>query len=137
LIVDTSALVAIATGEWEWEALLTAISTSPTVIPASAMTELDLVLARRGPIALTAGTDLIDRIARKGMTVVPYDHVHAKIAATARQSYGKGNGSGGLLNFGDLMVYAVAKQRGEPLLCTGRDFASTDLEIHPASRLSP
>lgn len=34
----------------------------------------------------------------------------------------------------DLMVYVVAKERGEPLLCTGKDFAASDLRIHSASR---
>ena len=40
-----------------------------------------------------------------------------------------------MLNLLDLMVYAVAKERGEPPLCTGNDFATTDLVMHPASRL--
>jgi ribonuclease VapC len=40
-----------------------------------------------------------------------------------------------VLNLLDLMVYAVAKERGMPLLCTGNDFATTDLAIHPASRV--
>jgi len=137
LIVDTSALVAITTGEWEWETLLAAISTNPTIMPAPVMTELELVVARRGPIASAAAAGLIDRMMKKGLSVVPFDQAHANITVTARALYGKGNGRGGLLNFGDLMVYAVAKSRGEPLLCTGRDFASTDLEIHPASRLDP
>lgn len=137
MIVDTSALVAIATGEWEWETLLVAISTTPTVIPAPAMTELEIVLASKGPVALAAGAGLIDRMMKKGLSVVAFDQAHAGITVAARELYGKGNGRGGLLNFGDLMVYAVAKSRGEPLLCTGRDFASTDLEMHPASRLSP
>ena len=26
----------------------------------------------------------------------------------------------------DLMVYAVARERGEPLLCTGKSFAATE-----------
>lgn len=137
MIVDTSALVAIATGEWEWETLLTAISANPTIVPAPVMTELELVLAGKGPIALAAGAGLIERMMTKGLSVVPFDQTHATITVTARELYGKGNGRGGLLNFGDLMVYAVAKSRGEPLLCTGRDFASTDLELHPASRPSP
>ena len=45
-----------------------------------------------------------------------------------------GNSKGGKLNLLDLMVYAVAKRTGRPILCTGRDFASTDADIHPASR---
>jgi ribonuclease VapC len=73
----------------------------------------------------------------KGLSIVAFDRDHAEITATARELYGRGNGRGGRLNFGDLMVYAIAKSRAEPLLCTGRDFASTDREIHPASRLSP
>lgn len=137
MIVDTSALVAIAVGEWEWEALLYAISSSPTVVPAPALTELQLVLAGRGPVAQLAGAGLIDRMFTKGLSVIPFDRGHAEITISAREMYGKGNGRGGLLNFGDLLVYAVAKSRGEPILCTGSDFASTDLEIHPASRLNP
>lgn len=42
--------------------------------------------------------------------------------------------SGGVLNLLDLMVYAAAKDRDEPVLCTGRDYAFTDVGIHPASR---
>jgi ribonuclease VapC len=33
------------------------------------------------------------------------------------------------LNFGDCLSYATAKLAGEPLLCTGDDFASTDIEL--------
>ena len=69
-----------------------------------------------------------------GLEVVTYEQRHAEITAIARGRYGKGNGTGGKLNFGDLMVYAVAKNRKEPVLCTGNDFATTDLVIHPASR---
>ena len=60
---------------------------------------------------------------------------HAATAATAQIAFGKGNGRGGALNLLDLMVYAVAKDSGMPLLCTGRDFASTDAHIHPSSRV--
>ena len=33
------------------------------------------------------------------------------------------------LNFGDCCTYAVASIAGEPLLCTGDDFAQTDLAL--------
>src|SRR3546814_319382 len=59
---------------------------------------------------------------------------HAQIAIEAEPRYGSGNGNGGPLNLLDLMVYAVAKERGEPLLCTGKDFAATDVILHEASR---
>ena len=61
--------------------------------------------------------------------------VIARIAAGSHARYGKGNGRGGLLNILDLMVYATAKDRGLSLLFTGRDFISTDVAVHPASRI--
>lgn len=80
------------------------------------------------------------RLTNLGMFTLPWDAKHVAIAATAQPLYGNGNGNGngrgGKLNFLDLMVYAVAKERGEPLLFTGRDFATTDVEVHPASRLT-
>lgn len=137
MIVDTSALVAIATGEPGWEQLRSAIKSSRSVIPASALTEFHLVVAGRNRVYPGVGEALIDEMAANGVEIAAFEKRHADITAIARDDYGKGNGRGGTLNFGDLMVYAVAKQQGEPLLCTGRDFASTDLAIHPASRLDP
>ena len=66
-------------------------------------------------------------------TLAP-DTRHAEIASQANARYGSGNGQGGPLNLLDLMVFAVARERGEPLLCTGKDFAATDLTLHAASR---
>jgi hypothetical protein len=72
---------------------------------------------------------LLDAIGREGGSLRPpamleYDHV-------TRETPDAGKALGLL----DLMVYAVAKERGEPLLCTGRDFATTDLVTHAASRM--
>ena len=47
---------------------------------------------------------------------------------SAWRRYGKGRHPAGL-NFGDCFSYALADHRGLPLLCTGEDFAVTDLEI--------
>ena len=113
------------------------LSESAALLPATAMTEIQLVVGGRGTRYLEMAGDLFNLLLGAGMKVAPFDHRHADITAAARKRYGKGNGRGGLLNFGDLMVYAVAKERGEPLLCTGRDFTTTDLTLHPASRLEP
>lgn len=137
MIVDTSALVAIVLGEPGWELLRKALNDKPLIVPAPALTELHLVTAGRSEEDWQVAQALIDSLLRDGLQVAPFEKRHADITGAARGAYGRGNGRGGLLNFGDLMVYAVAKQRGEPLLCTGRDFASTDLAIHPASRLDP
>jgi ribonuclease VapC len=135
LIVDTSALVAIVLTEPGWQDLRSAVARAECVIPAPVLLELKLSTAKHGE-AISAGADkLIDRLLHAGAVVASYEDRHATLFRSAGDLYGKGNGRGGLLNFSDLMVYAIAKDRGEPLLCTGRDFASTDLEIHPASRL--
>jgi ribonuclease VapC len=137
LIIDTSALVAIATGEDSWQALRRAIANTQCTIPASALTEFQLVTQGRQDRVAAVARGLVVELLSTGLEVAAFEKRHADITAIARELYGKGNGKGGLLNFGDLMVYAVAKDRGEPLLCTGRDFCATDLDIHPASRLAP
>jgi ribonuclease VapC len=78
--------------------------------------------------------DLVARLESRGCAILAFTRDHARIAVAAELRFGSGNGRGGTLNLLDLMVYAVAKDRGEPLLCTGKDFAATDLELHPASR---
>jgi ribonuclease VapC len=56
----------------------------------------------------------------------------AEPVGTEKQ-HGKGNGRGVSHSLIDLMVNAVAKERDEQLLCTGKGFAATDVEIHGAS----
>lgn len=137
MIIDSSALIAIIFREPGWEQLQGAIfDAGSAAIPAPALTETRLVVAGRRAEHLAGAEALFEVLTSADVEIHAFERRHADITGEARNRYGKGNGQGGLLNFGDLMVYAVAKQRGEPLLCTGRDFASTDLEIHPASRLA-
>ncbi|MGE3690157.1 MAG: type II toxin-antitoxin system VapC family toxin [Novosphingobium sp.] len=137
MIIDSSALVAILLDEPHSAELRGAIfGTSGVVLPATAITEIQMVVGGRGPDYLACAEALIEFLLANGVEVAPFSRRHAALTATARKRFGKGNGAGGKLNFGDLMVYAVAKDRSEPLLCTGLDFITTDLEIHPASRLS-
>lgn len=135
MIVDTSALAAISLGERKWEELRRALLAEEATLPAPVLLELQLALARRSAVAMRKGQTLVEELITLGVEVAALTKSHSDLANEARERYGKGNERGGLLNFGDLMVYAIAKERGEPLLCTGRDFASTDLEIHPASRI--
>ena len=138
MIIDSSAIVAIVLGEPHSIELRNAIFDTPAArLPATAMTEIQLVIGGRGHTYMAAAEALFELLLGNGVEVAPFEQRHAEITAKARKRYGKGNGSGGVLNFGDLLVYAVAKDCAEPLLCTGHDFASTDLEIHPASRLEP
>lgn len=138
MIIDSSAIIAITFGESGWETLLDAIEQSAQVhIPAPVITETRLVLGGRGREYLAAAEKLLMTLRERGALVLSFDQDHAELTGPARDRFGKGNSRGGLLNFGDLMVYAIAKKRGEPVLCTGRDFVSTDIDVHPASRLDP
>lgn len=53
-------------------------------------------------------------------------HDHARRARAAYRVWGKGNHPA-RLNLGDCFAYALAKERGEPLLFKGRDFPQTDI----------
>ena len=135
MIVDTSALVAILLREPGAEALLDAIAQAGGLLPSPARVEY-LRVASGSRVGLgPEAAMLLDHLERLGLDIVPFTTEHARIASDANLRYGKGIGSGGVLNLLDLMVYAVAKERGQPLLCTGNDFATTDLVIHPASRV--
>jgi ribonuclease VapC len=63
-----------------------------------------------------------------GIVVISFEEEHARVAAEAFARFGKGRHRAAL-NFGDCMSYAVAKLARQPLLCTGEDFARTDLKL--------
>lgn len=137
MIIDSSAVIAAILSEPHWQTLLAAISSERGVIPAPVLTELQLRTPRHGEAVVSAMQAMVSQILDNGGRIATFEHRHAEITAIARERYGKSNGTGGKLNFGDLMVYAIAKDSGLPLLCTGNDFASTDLILHPASRIDP
>lgn len=60
--------------------------------------------------------------------IVPCDKELARGAYGAWLKYGRGRHAAGL-NFGDCFSYALAKQRAEPLLFKGDDFAQTDIVV--------
>ena len=62
-----------------------------------------------------------------GAEIVPFTAEHASLARDAWRRFGKGRHKAGL-NLGDCFSYALAKERGQPLLFKGEDFAATDIE---------
>ena len=134
MIVDTSALIAVLTQEPGWEELRAALVDEPVRLPAPAMVEFMRVASGERLGLADRALALLDECEAIGMDVLEFTGMHAKLAAQAIAVHGKGCGSGGTLNLLDLMVYAVAQERGEPLLCTGKSFAATDLTLHAASR---
>lgn len=134
MIVDTSALIAVLLGEEGCDRILDALDEETGFLPAPALAEFWAVASGSRVDAAQPARELMDQWRDGGLTLLPFTEVHAQRVLQAIPLYGKGNGRGGLLNLLDLMVYAVAKERAEPLLCTGKDFAATDVELHAASR---
>lgn len=125
MVIDTSAIVAIASNEPDAEALERKIADDPVrLISAATLLETSMVLeARFGE----AGANEFDLwIHRAGADVVPVDKEQAEAARRAWRRFGKGRHPAGL-NFGDCFSYALAVTRGEPLLFKGNDFIRTDI----------
>ena len=57
-----------------------------------------------------------------GVTAEPVTPAQAEVARAAYAEYGA-------LNFGDVFSYALAKDKGLPLLFKADDFSQTDVEV--------
>jgi len=71
-------------------------------------------------------TALARFLQENSIETVAFDEGHAIAALDAYFRFGEGRHPAAL-NFGDCCTYGVAYVAGEPLLCTGDDFARTDL----------
>jgi len=126
IVVDTSALVAIALGEPEREAFVQVIhQADKALVSTVSVVEARMVVhARRGHGAVALLDDVL-RLPR--FEVVPPAEAETDAAYAAFVIYGRGSGHPAKLNFGDVFSYALAKVRGAPLLFKGRDFSETDI----------
>jgi ribonuclease VapC len=129
MIVDTSALIAIAWDEPERGRFEDAMEADPVrLVSAASVLEGAIVMMRRAgraaaPEAVARFHELLDQL---GLQIEPVTAGQIRIAETAYSSFGKGLHPAGL-NFGDCFAYALAKEAGEPILFKGDDFAHTDL----------
>ncbi len=126
IVVDTSALIAIAFAEPEREAFIRAIEESgKALISSVSVVEARMVVyGRRGHRAVV----MLDDLLRLPMfELVAPGPAEADAAYAAFVAYGKGSGHPAGLNFGDVFSYALAKRHGLPLLFKGDDFAQTDI----------
>ncbi len=122
IVVDTSALLAIALGEPQADACMRAMQHGGDLLmSAGTLTEVLIVMGPRGLADKMAA--LIDSLQ---ITITPVLEVDARRAAQAHDRWGRGVHPAGL-NFGDCFAYALAKQQGCPLLYVGEDFARTDI----------
>jgi ribonuclease VapC len=129
MIVDTSALLAIAWDEPERARFEDAIEADPVrLISAASVLEGAIVMMRRagGAAALDAVARFHELLDQLGLEIEPVSASQVTIAEAAYSSFGKGMHPAGL-NFGDCFAYALAKETGEPILFRDDDFAQTDL----------
>ena len=97
---------------------------------AVSLVETAIVIGSRyGPEGLR---DLDLFVGKARIEIVSVEEEQAQIARRAFMQYGNGNHPA-RLNLGDCFSYALAKVRGEPLLCKGGDFVQTDIATHLGS----
>ncbi|MGV3552209.1 type II toxin-antitoxin system VapC family toxin [Rhizobium sp.] len=132
IVIDTSAIIAIATNEPDARRLMDAINADDEpLISAATLAELLIVAARKGVL------QQVERfLAGFGHTTVDVTEHFARLAGAAYTQWGKGLHPAGL-NFGDCFAYALAKERNCPLLFIGNDFSKTDIKSALADQDSP
>jgi ribonuclease VapC len=127
VILDSSAVVAIVLQEPGYADLLARLQgASHVAIGLPTLTETAIVLSAR--MRRDARGLLARFLEEASVVTVPFGDSHYVLTVGAWLRYGKGRHRASL-NFGDCLAYAVAKLAGEPLLCTGEEFAKTDLEL--------
>jgi ribonuclease VapC len=125
MVIDTSAIVAIAFDEPEAADLERRIADDPVrLISAATLVEAAIVIEAR--LGEAGGGELDLWLHRAGVAVVAVEGEHADEARRAWRRYGKGRHSAGL-NYGDCFSYSLAVLAQEPLLFKGADFAKTDI----------
>lgn len=125
MVIDTSAIVAIAMNEPEAAEFERKIADDPVrLISVASVLEIAMVIETRFGEAGAAEIDLW--LHKAGVESVAVDGEQVDVARRAWRNFSKGRHSAGL-NFGDCS-YALAATRGEPLLFKGNDFTQTDIE---------
>lgn len=126
IVVDTSAIVAIAKEEPDYQELGSAIADEGAIMGTPTVVEVKFVLSS---VLDSAAIDtMIDRLGREGgLQVVAFTNEMADAAVAAFRRYGKGRGHPAQLNLGDCTSYAVARVLGLPLLFKGDAFRHTDI----------
>jgi ribonuclease VapC len=125
MVIDTSAVVAIALNEPDSAELELQIADDPVrLISAATVLETTIVLETR--LGDAGGREFDLWLLKVGAEVIPVDIEQTDAARRAWRRYGKGRHPAGL-NYGDCFSYALALTRGEPLLFKGEDFAKTDI----------
>ena len=138
MFVDASAIVAILSGEVDWNQILVMLEANDTALYISPLVRFEAVqaLARKQagasvkPSAATIeeANQILDAfIARLRIDEIPISAQIGSLAVAASKVYGKAVGHPANLNFGDCFAYACAKALGVPIAYKGNKFTLTDL----------
>lgn len=126
MVVDTSAIIAIARREPEAAAFSNMLATTAGKLMANP-TYLECAFVLAG-VAPTKGMDFLRGLVSDTLiTLVPFGPAELDSAIEARLRFSRGSGHPAKLNFGDCFAYALAKTRNLPLLFKGDDFIHTDI----------
>lgn len=118
IVIDTSAIIAIATNEADARRLIQTIQAhDELLISAATLTELLIVAARKGILP-----EVEEFLLGFGHSTVTVTEDFARRTGAAYAQWGKDFHPAGL-NFGDCFAYALAKERDCPLLFIGDDFS--------------
>ena len=126
MILDSSAVLAILANEPERGPMLEVLSAA-TPVSMSAATHLEAAVvidSRRDPVLSRRYDEFLTGLQ---VEIVDVTAAQARRAREAYRDYGRGSSSPARLNFGDCFSYALATERGEPLLFKGNDFVHTDV----------
>ncbi|MGH3098655.1 MAG: type II toxin-antitoxin system VapC family toxin [Streptosporangiales bacterium] len=127
VVVDTSAAVAVIFGEPGSEELLGHLEDAESRLM-SAATRVELGIVVEGRLGLE-GSEVVARFLRDAdIETAGVDGEAAERALGGWRRYGKGRHAAAL-NFGDCFAYGLAEWVGGPVLCTGNDFAATDIDL--------
>ena len=125
IVVDTSAIAAIAFGEPERAAFVQAIHRADRAL-ISTVSILEARMVVHGRLGQRAVVLVDDLLRLPVFEAVAPDVAQSDAAYAAFVAFGKGSGHPAQLNFGDVFSYTLAKIRGLPLLYKGNDFSQTD-----------
>lgn len=127
MVIDASAIVAIAFNETEAKSFRERIADDPIrLISAATLFEASMVIETR--LGEAGGGDLDLWLHKADVEIVPVTAEHADQARRAWRRFGKGRHPAGL-NFGDCFSYVLAALTQEPLLFKGEDFSKTDIRV--------
>lgn len=125
MILDSSAVAAIALGEPDADRFLDQIAAAERVaISAATFVEVGIVLSHRKGRPMAATLELLFQ--KLGVEIIPFTDEHRQAALDAWWRFGRTR-SPAALNFGDCIAYGTASIESEPLLFKGDDFTRTDI----------